>query len=142
MINYYLITLWEIYIISCLLLWKLAVYHYLALQNGCGLYIIISFGHFFWICTMLIMWPCGLFWRNCMLTFKSHLWFKIVKLKLCFFYNQIDAFFLTIPLAVNIGLLLQGQLLVAIDFVFRHQDCLFDIMILSSVSKAYCVILL
>ncbi|KAB5520283.1 hypothetical protein DKX38_024602 [Salix brachista] len=34
------------------------------------------------------------------------------------------------------GLVLQGHLLPAIDFVFRHNDCLFDIALLSTVATA------
>ncbi|KAK9139684.1 hypothetical protein Scep_009365 [Stephania cephalantha] len=34
------------------------------------------------------------------------------------------------------GLVLQGHLLLAVDFVFRHHDCFFDIALLSSVATA------
>lgn len=34
-----------------------------------------------------------------------------------------------------IGLILQGNLLMAIDFVSRHRDCFFDIVLLSTVSN-------
>lgn len=35
---------------------------------------------------------------------------------------------------LNIGLILQGHLLPAVDFVSQHSDCLFDIALLSTVS--------
>lgn len=34
------------------------------------------------------------------------------------------------------GLLLQGNLLMAVDFVYRHKDCLFDVALLSTVATA------
>ncbi|XP_074303553.1 UDP-galactose/UDP-glucose transporter 5B-like [Silene latifolia] len=34
------------------------------------------------------------------------------------------------------GLILQGQLLTAVDFVYRHKDCLYDIALLSTVATA------
>ncbi|XP_058099030.1 UDP-galactose/UDP-glucose transporter 5B-like [Magnolia sinica] len=34
------------------------------------------------------------------------------------------------------GLVIQGHLLLAVEFVFRHQDCLFDILLLSTVATA------
>ncbi|XP_068668738.1 UDP-galactose/UDP-glucose transporter 5B-like [Aristolochia californica] len=34
------------------------------------------------------------------------------------------------------GLVLQGQLLLAVDFVLQHRDCLYDILLLSSVATA------
>ncbi|XP_077244839.1 UDP-galactose/UDP-glucose transporter 5B-like [Tasmannia lanceolata] len=34
------------------------------------------------------------------------------------------------------GLVLQGHLLLAIDFVYRHQDCFFDVALLSTVATA------
>lgn len=46
-------------------------------------------------------------------------------------FYQFDFLFL----AALIGLILQGQLLPAIDFMFRHPDCFYDVAILSSVSK-------
>ena len=36
-----------------------------------------------------------------------------------------------------IGLTLQGQLLLAVDFVSRHRDCLVDIALLSTVSFSF-----
>lgn len=45
-------------------------------------------------------------------------------------FYQFDFLFL----AALIGLVLQGQLLPAIDFMFRHPDCFYDVAILSSVS--------
>ena len=43
-----------------------------------------------------------------------------------------------IDLISAVGLVLQGHLLPAIDFVFRHNDCFFDIALLSTVSNFYC----
>lgn len=37
----------------------------------------------------------------------------------------------------ELGLLLQGNLLMAVDFVYRHKDCLFDVALLSTVSYQY-----
>lgn len=37
----------------------------------------------------------------------------------------------------GLGLILQGHLLPAIDFVYRHNDCFFDVALLSTVSKLY-----
>ncbi|XP_057534573.1 UDP-galactose/UDP-glucose transporter 5-like [Amaranthus tricolor] len=34
------------------------------------------------------------------------------------------------------GLILQGQLLAAVDFIYRHHDCLYDIVLLSTVATA------
>ncbi|KAG6792669.1 hypothetical protein POTOM_001821 [Populus tomentosa] len=41
-----------------------------------------------------------------------------------------------IDLISAVGLVLQGHLLPAIDFVFRHNDCFFDIALLSTVATA------
>lgn len=38
------------------------------------------------------------------------------------------------------GLILQGQLFSAIDFVIRHENCLFDVVLLSTVRN--CVLIL
>lgn len=35
----------------------------------------------------------------------------------------------------DLGLILQGHLLPAIDFVYRHNDCFFDVALLSTVSE-------
>jgi hypothetical protein len=43
-----------------------------------------------------------------------------------------------IDLISAVGLILQGHLLPAIDFVFRHNDCFFDIALLSTVSNFHC----
>lgn len=37
----------------------------------------------------------------------------------------------------DLGLILQGNLLPAIDFVYRHNDCFFDVVLLSTVSDLY-----
>lgn len=47
----------------------------------------------------------------------------------------IDFFFMFI--FFNLGLILQGHLLPAIDFAYRHNDCFFDITLLSTVSDLY-----
>lgn len=36
---------------------------------------------------------------------------------------------------IFLGLVLQGQLLSAVEFVLRHRDCLFDVALLSTVSE-------
>jgi len=35
---------------------------------------------------------------------------------------------------MNAGLVVQGHLLLAIEFMFRHPDCFYDVILLSSVS--------
>ena len=48
-----------------------------------------------------------------------------------FTYHFINLFFFWV------GLILQGHLLLAVDFVSRHRDCLLDIALLSTVSFSF-----
>lgn len=43
----------------------------------------------------------------------------------------------SVNLIVDVGLILQGHLLPAIDFVSLHRDCLLDIALLSTVSLSF-----
>lgn len=48
----------------------------------------------------------------------------------------------SVNLIVDVGLILQGHLLPAIDFVSLHRDCLLDIALLSTVKFKFSSILL
>lgn len=62
---------------------------------------------------------------------------QIFLVQLCFFscFMARNPFFDIWYLYFYLGLILQGHLIPAIEFVYRHHDCFFDIALLSTVSK-------
>lgn len=83
-----------------------------------------------------ILWT--LYMRGFMLYFCCFINYLFIQELHCLCWCSILEFSCQYCFLYGLGLILEGHLLPAVDFVFHHNDCFFDIVLLSTVSLSSC----